>query len=67
MAAKILIVEDEPAIAENLQALLSAKGYQVFTAEDGPEGIAKARKERPDVMLLDIMLPKMGGSTSARS
>lgn len=61
MAAKILIVEDEQAVAENLQALLAAKGYQVATAEDGAEGIAKARKDPPDVMLLDIMLPKMGG------
>lgn len=61
MAAKILIVEDERAIAENLQALLAAKGYVVILADDGADGIAKARLERPDVMLLDIMLPKMGG------
>lgn len=61
MAAKILIVEDERAIAENLQALLAAKGYVVILADDGADGIAKARLEKPDVMLLDIMLPKMGG------
>jgi two-component system phosphate regulon response regulator PhoB len=61
MSAKILIVEDEPAVAENLQALLAAKGYEVATAGDGADGIAKARHERPDLMLLDIMLPKMGG------
>ncbi len=61
MAAKILIVEDEQAIAENLQALLAAKGYVVILADDGADGIAKARLEKPDVMLLDIMLPKMGG------
>jgi two-component system cell cycle response regulator len=61
MAAKILIVEDERAIAENLQALLAARGYDVRLAEDGAEGMAKARLEKPDIMLLDIMLPKMGG------
>lgn len=59
--AKILIVEDETAIAENLEALLSAKGYQVLIANDGAEAVAKARKERPDVVLLDVMLPKLGG------
>lgn len=61
MATKILIVEDEPAIAENLQALLSAKGYQVLLASDGSEGINLARKESPNLILLDVMLPKMGG------
>jgi DNA-binding response OmpR family regulator len=61
MATKILIVEDEPAIAENLQALLNAKGYQVLLASDGSEGINLARKESPSLILLDVMLPKMGG------
>jgi len=61
MAAKILIVEDERAIAENLQALLAARGFEVRLAEDGAEGMAKARLEKPDIVLLDIMLPKMGG------
>lgn len=61
MAVKILIVEDEPAIAENLAALLSAKGYAVVVAEDGALGVATARKEKPDVVLLDVMLPKLGG------
>jgi DNA-binding response OmpR family regulator len=61
MAAKILIVEDERAVAENLQALLASKGFEVFLAFDGAEGISTARGKKPDVMLLDIMLPKMGG------
>ncbi len=61
MATKILLVEDEPAIAENLEALLNAKGYSVVRAEDGAEAVDLARKEKPDLMLLDIMLPKMGG------
>lgn len=61
MAIKVLIVEDELAIADNLQALLTAKGYEVATASDGSEAVAEARKQRPDVVLLDIMLPKLGG------
>jgi len=61
MATKILIVDDEPAIAENLQAILSAKGYETFCAFDGSEAVAKARKEKPDLILLDVMLPKMDG------
>ncbi|MHB2025816.1 MAG: response regulator transcription factor [Elusimicrobiota bacterium] len=61
MTAKILIVDDEPAIAENLQALLSAKGYETYCAADGSEAIVKARKEKPDIILLDVILPKMDG------
>ena len=61
MAESILIVEDEFEIAENLQALISAKGYQASVARDGAEGVAMARKLHPDLMLLDIILPKIGG------
>jgi DNA-binding response OmpR family regulator len=59
--ARILIVEDEAAIAENLQALLEARGHQVSIAGDGAAAVEAARKETPDLMLLDIMLPKVGG------
>lgn len=61
MAIKVLIVEDEPAIADNLQALLQAKGYEVSVANDGSAAVAEARRQRPDLVLLDIMLPKLGG------
>ncbi len=61
MAAKILIVDDEPAIAENLQAILTAKGYETSCAFDGSQAVAKARHEKPDLILLDVMLPKMDG------
>ena len=57
----ILIVDDEPAIAENLQALLMAKGFEVSLAGDGSEAVEVARLKKPDLMLLDVMLPKMGG------
>lgn len=58
---KILIVEDEAMIADNLQALLEAKGYKVFLAKDGKAAVDAARKEKPDIILLDIMLPRLGG------
>jgi two-component system alkaline phosphatase synthesis response regulator PhoP len=61
MAIKILIVEDDPTIRESLNALLTAKGYVISTAGDGAEAVAAARKENPQLMLLDVILPKMGG------
>ena len=61
MSVKILIVEDEPAIAENLAALLAAKGYEIILAADGSQAVSEARKQHPDVVLLDIMLPRLGG------
>lgn len=61
MAVKVLIVEDEKPVAENLDALFKAKGYTTLIAEDGSQAIAMARKEKPALVLLDILLPKMGG------
>ena len=61
MAAKILVVEDEKAIARVLRYNLEKEGYKVVAAEDGESGLALARKERPDLVLLDIMLPKLDG------
>ncbi len=61
MAVKILIVEDDPTIMESLKALLAAKGYTVSSAMDGAEGVAAARREKPQLILLDVILPKMGG------
>ncbi|OGR90730.1 MAG: hypothetical protein A3J74_05770 [Elusimicrobia bacterium RIFCSPHIGHO2_02_FULL_57_9] len=61
MPANILIVEDEQALAENLQALLGAKGYHASYVSDGAEAVAKARKDKPDLIFLDVMLPKLGG------
>ncbi len=59
--ATILVVEDEPAIAENLHALLTARGHAVTWVPDGSEAVAQARKLRPHLVLLDVMLPKLGG------
>lgn len=59
--SRILIVDDEPEISDNLAALLRAKGHKVTTCIDGAEGVALARKEPFDLLLLDVMLPRMSG------
>lgn len=59
--AKVLVIEDDFTVADNVQALLKVKGYQVAFAADGQTGVELARKEQPDVVLLDILLPKLGG------
>ena len=61
MAKKVLIVEDEEIIYELLQRKLTQEGYEVVVAKDGEEGLAKIREEKPDLILLDIIMPKKGG------
>lgn len=60
-ATKILIVDDEPDILEFLKYNLQKEGFQVIVASDGEEGIAVAERERPDLIILDIMMPKLDG------
>ncbi|MEZ4986301.1 MAG: response regulator transcription factor [Saprospiraceae bacterium] len=60
-SAKILVVDDEPDILEFLQYNLEKEGFIVVTASDGEAGIAVAEKEMPDLIILDIMMPKMDG------
>lgn len=60
---KILIVEDEPAYLQLLRDQLTAMGYQVMEAIDGKTGLAIAKKEKPDLILLDIRMPVMDGMT----
>lgn len=59
--AKILLIDDEPSITELLTAYLRPEGYEVHTASDGPSGLKAARAIRPDLIVLDIMLPGMDG------
>lgn len=59
--AKLLVVEDDFALGENLQAYLQAKGYKVSLAHDGQEAVEQARAQMPDIILLDVKLPKIGG------
>jgi len=66
MSAKILIIEDEEDILTALQIRLVANGYEIISASDGPEGLRKARTDGPDLIILDIMLPKLDGYQIAR-
>ncbi|MFQ5770145.1 MAG: response regulator [bacterium] len=61
MAKKILIIEDYMNIVEILSMRLQAMGYEVVAAYDGQNGLNLARKEKPDLIILDVMLPKMSG------
>jgi DNA-binding response OmpR family regulator len=67
MAIKILVVEDELVIAENLRVLLKSQGYDAAYARDGAEGVARARQMQPQLVLLDVMLPKLSGLEVCRA
>ncbi|MFH1269839.1 MAG: response regulator [Candidatus Omnitrophota bacterium] len=58
---KILIVDDEKVLVETVTLRLEASGYEVIFAYDGFEGLEKAKKEKPDLIILDLMLPRMDG------
>ena len=58
---RILVVDDEVELAEMLKIRLEANGYHVLIACDGQEGFEKAKKEKPDLIILDLMLPKIDG------
>ncbi len=59
--AKILIVDDDPDMVTAIGAVLEARDYEVVTAQDGEDGLAKLKDENPDLMILDLMMPKMDG------
>src|SRR5277367_1157827 len=58
---KILVVEDEPAMVAGLRDNFEFEGYEVITASDGVEGLQKALDESPDLVVLDVMMPRMSG------
>jgi DNA-binding response OmpR family regulator len=66
MAIKVLAVDDEPDILRLVEIKLKKAGFAVVTARDGEEGVRKAHAEKPDVVLLDVMMPKMDGYTAAQ-
>jgi CheY-like chemotaxis protein len=59
--SKILIIEDEPDLVTVVKLRLEANGFEVLTAEDGEAGLRKIYEEKPDLILLDILMPKMDG------
>jgi two-component system alkaline phosphatase synthesis response regulator PhoP len=66
MVKKILIVDDEQDIVELLKYNLEKEGYKCYTASNGEEGVAKAKDKKPDLILLDIMMPKVDGIEACR-
>ncbi len=61
MPGKILVIDDDPDILDAVTMILESQGYQVSTARDGIEGLATLKAENPDLMILDLMMPKMDG------
>ena len=61
MATKILIADDEPNIVISLEFLLKREGYEVVVAHDGAQALGRIRSERPDLAILDVMMPNRNG------
>ena len=59
--AKLLIVDDDMDLVQVMKVTLESKGYEVIVAYNGNEGIAKAKKEKPDLVVLDILMPESDG------
>jgi CheY-like chemotaxis protein len=57
----VLVIEDEAPLRANLARLLSAEGYRVVAAPNGDEGIRRAREERPDLVICDVLMPRTDG------
>jgi twitching motility two-component system response regulator PilH len=64
--AKILIVDDSPTELHVLTQMLAKAGYETVSAEDGEEGIEKARAEQPDLILMDVVMPGLNGFQATR-
>jgi len=63
MPKKILIIDDDPTLVKMLEVFLASHGYAVATAGDGEEGSAKVKSGSPDLIILDVEMPKMNGYT----
>jgi DNA-binding response OmpR family regulator len=59
--AKILCIDDDPLLLGLMKDSIEVHGYEALTAHDGPSGLAVAKDQRPDVILVDVMMPKMNG------
>jgi len=63
MAKKILLIDDDPDLVETVSIILKSKKYEVIAAYGGIEGLEKAKKENPDLIVLDVMMPDKDGYT----
>lgn len=61
MSKKVLVCDDEPYIVESVSYVVRKAGFEVVVAEDGQEALAAGRREKPDLIFLDIMMPKLTG------
>jgi DNA-binding response OmpR family regulator len=66
MAYRILVVDDEPTLVRLMEFILAKQGHAMLVATNGEEGLSKARAEKPDLILLDIMMPRIDGYEVAR-
>ncbi len=66
MGKTILVADDEPFVLRSLEFILKKEGYRVLTAVDGQEALEKALADHPDLLLLDIQMPRMDGNTVCR-
>jgi two-component system response regulator MprA len=64
--ARVLVVDDEPAVRESLTSSLVFEGYKVVAASDGLEALDRAKNERPDLIVLDVLMPRLDGLTACR-
>jgi len=60
-SSKILIIDDDLQVHRILSKILETKGYQILSAEDGEKGLAQFKKENPDFLILDLMMPNLSG------
>ena len=63
---KVLVVDDEPALLDVLAQVLADEGYAVATARDGEHALRQAERERPDLVLMDVMMPRLDGRDALR-
>jgi len=61
VARKVLVIDDEPGIVDIVETNLVGDGFEVVSAKDGKEGLAKVQSEKPELVILDVMMPQMDG------
>ena len=64
--SKILIIDDDPDTLETMTAILETHDYEILTALSGLEGISKASKEKPDLIIMDVLMPELDGFTACK-